>query len=244
MDSRVWYFVNPLNNVQGPVCGAELDAVLCKHDVLVWSPGMPSWVMGSEHFASAPALPATSAEHDAHGQPPAWIHRERVSRRSFDELVGFVRGILADGEVSDREARSLLDWCRKNRAAVAEWPGREIAARLSRVFADGKVTDEERADLTVLLQAVTGGRPDLPSGSGQSTRLPLNEPAPALAFSGRSFVLTGQFVYGTRNACEAEVVQRGGRCSSSVSMKIDFARRSDPAIAFGHESLVFRMNLL
>ena len=50
----------------------------------------------------------------------------------------------------------------------------------------------------------------------------MNDPVPQVTFDGRTFVFTGQFVYGTRSVCETEVIQRGGHCSSSVTKKIDF----------------------
>ncbi|HEX6038132.1 hypothetical protein [Longimicrobium sp.] len=222
MDPRVWCFLTPLKQIRGPVSGADLDAVLRQQDTMIWREGMDGWVMGSEHFANAEALRSRSAGRDAHGQPLAKFRAAHVASRSLDELMGFVRGVLADGEVSDAEARSLLAWCTHNPHAVQQWPGREIAARLGRIFADGIVSAEEREDLTSLLQAVSGAAPEIPAGTGRSSRLPLNDPVPDLAFVGRTFVFTGQFVYGTRNACEAEVVQRGGHCSSSVSAKVDF----------------------
>jgi hypothetical protein len=222
MDPHVWYFLTPLNQIRGPVSGADLDTVLRERDTYVWREGMDGWMMGSEYFASAPALRSRAAGTDAHGQPAPQFGAARVAGRNLDELMGFVRGILADGEVSDAEARSLLEWCERNPLSVADWPGREIAGRLTRVFADGIVTPDERADLTALLQAATGGKPEAPSGTGRSTRLPLNDPVSQLAFVGRTFVFTGQFVYGTRNACESEVLQRGGHCSSSVTKKVDF----------------------
>jgi NAD-dependent DNA ligase len=222
MDPRTWYFLTPLNQIRGPVSSADLDTLLREQDTHVWCEGMEDWVLGSEHFASAPTLRSRSAGTNAHGQPAPAFGAARVSARSFDELMGFVRGILADGEVSEAEAKSLLKWCENNPYAVAEWPGREIAARLTRVFEDGVVTEEERADLVALMQAVSGGQPDAPSGIGRSTRLPLNDPVPELAFVGKTFVFTGQFVYGTRNACEAEVIQRGGHCSSGVTRGVHF----------------------
>jgi hypothetical protein len=194
MDPHVWYFLTPLKQIRGPVSGADLDAVLRQQDTMIWREGMDGWAMGSEYFASAEALRSRSAGLDAHGQPLAKFGAARVSARTLDELMGFVRGILADGEVSDAEARSLLTWCKQNPQAVQQWPGREIATRLTRIFSDGVVTTEEREDLVSLLQATTGAAPEIPSGTGRSTRLPLNDPIPDLAFMGRTFVFTGQFV--------------------------------------------------
>jgi hypothetical protein len=222
MDAQVWFFLTPLNQIRGPVSGADLDSVLRERDAYIWREGMEGWVMGSEYFAAAPPVRSRVDGRDAHGQPAPQFGAARVASRNFDELMGFVRGILADGEVSDGEARSLLQWCERNPLAVSDWPGRDIAARLSRVFADGVVTPDERTDLAALLQAVTGGQPDAPAGVGRSTRLPLNDPLPPLTFDGHTFVFTGQFVYGTRNTCEAEVIQRGGHCSSGVTKKVDF----------------------
>lgn len=222
MDPQVWYFLTPLKQIRGPVSGADLDAVLRQQDTMVWREGMDGWTMGSEYFAAAAELRSRSAGRDVHGQPLAKLGAARVSARTLDELMGFVRGILADGDVSDAEARSLLAWCDQNPHAVQQWPGREIASRLKRIFSDGIVTEDERADLVSLLQSASGADPEVPSGAGRSSRLPLNDPVPDLAFMGRKFVFTGQFVYGTRSACEAEVIQRGGHCSSSVSSSVDF----------------------
>lgn len=57
-----------------------------------------------------------------------------------------------------------------------------------------------------------------------SSGAPFDDPAPEIDFEGTSFLFTGKFEYGTREACQAAVVERGGSSPSqqSVSRAIDY----------------------
>src|SRR4051794_38528281 len=94
-------------------------------------------------------------ELDADGQPLclAWNFQRRIDA-GIDELIGLIRGILADGEVSEAEAVTLAAWTLKHSEIVTDWPVNVIAARLDRIFADGRIDDAERQDLRELLAEV------------------------------------------------------------------------------------------
>ena len=53
---------------------------------------------------------------------------------------------------------------------------------------------------------------------------PFDQPQPPVEFTGRSFIFTGKFSYGTRKACQSAVTDRGGYAPSQkyVSQEIDY----------------------
>lgn len=241
MKHLVWHYLDALNQWRGPISDQDLDRLLSVRDTQIWREGWPRGVMGSEYFAQdgVPELRTRGKDTDAHGQPRNFYYNAglpseqksvrgsgRVIRsvraaKSMDELLGVIRGVLLDGEVSEKEVRALSQWCDKYPEVAAEWPSREIAARLDAILADGLVTNEEREDLAALLAKASGEEAEIP-GQRKSTTLPLCDPAPEVLFANRTFVLTGQFVTGTRANCEAEVIRRGGRCASGMSKRVDF----------------------
>ncbi len=148
-----------------------------------------------------------------------------VSRRmdrSVHELLGLIRGILADDEVQEAEVVTLAKWLIANREAADTWPADIIADRVARVLDDDIITDEERDELRDLFQRLIGSHEDTTDFHSAATRLPLTEPPPAISFSGKMFMFTGKFLYGTRRVCEAEVTERGGLVTSNISRQIDY----------------------
>lgn len=156
---------------------------------------------------------------DSQGQPlnRNW-NANRLIERSTDELIGICRGLIVDKIVSEDEASFLRSWFTSYREAANSWPGNVIAARLDKIFADGVIDLEERADLLDLLREVVGQQ-TVPDNPSHSTELPFTKPAPSIVFKDHHFCMTGRFVWGTRAQCEAEVVSRGGRTQSNVTQQ-------------------------
>jgi len=134
-------------------------------------------------------------------------------------MLGLVKGVILDGEVTATEAQYLAHWINANPDSVASWPGRALADRLIRIFADGRVDNDEREDLLYFLQKMVGHDDGQHGDVNPTTRLPLDEPPPSLTFPGTEFVFTGRFVWGTRSACESAVTARGGTAGSSVTKR-------------------------
>lgn len=144
----------------------------------------------------------------------------RVLCREISEMLGVCRGVIADGVVTPEEVQFLDTWLAAHPLAATSFPGSAVAARLRRVYQDGIVTDEERAELLALLQDATGQIS--PQAVTAPTKLPLDEPAPPLVFQGSTFCFTGKFASGTRSWCENETVARGGLCKSAVDRTLCF----------------------
>ncbi len=159
---------------------------------------------------------------DEDGQPPSLYFRDRRAERQVSELLGLCKGMICDGEVSDGEALALRRWLAGNPDAQIGYPGQVLAERLVRIFADGVIDDEERADLSTLLQDLVGEDERHEEPLNLSTRLPIDEPVPTILFDGQTYVFTGAMLYGSRRECEQHVLDRGGRVADSVTKKTNY----------------------
>lgn len=142
----------------------------------------------------------------------------RRRERAIHEMLGLVKGVIIDGEVTESEAQFLASWIRANPEAVHSWPGLALAKRLMKIFADGRIDPEEREDLMFFLQDLAGGV-HADGDIKVAVRLPLNEPMPPLLFSGIECVFMGHFIWGTTSNCEAAVIARGGTCGRNVTRR-------------------------
>jgi NAD-dependent DNA ligase len=146
---------------------------------------------------------------------------QRLLVRGCESLLGIASGLIADGELNDREIQFLSTWLAENRELSACWPGEVIYKRVRDVLSDGKVTSEERAHLLLTLEELVGGSFSddgaVPSGS---TRLAIDQTAKVIV-PHHSFCFTGKFIYGTRAACERAVLSRGG-VVLSVQKSLDY----------------------
>ena len=148
---------------------------------------------------------------DPHGQPINTAFRsEAVIDRQIDELIGIIKGVIADGHINQNEAEFLLRWMETNRAAAAHWPANVLQPRLASALYDGNLDDHEEGELLELILQCAGGDAPAHGEASMSTVLPLTRPEPTVEFPDRSFCFTGKFCSGTRDWCEAQVVARGG----------------------------------
>jgi NAD-dependent DNA ligase len=148
---------------------------------------------------------------------PVSFNASRIRDRTVHEMLGVVKGMECDGVVSEEECAALSRWMIANSDASSAWPGDILATRLYKIFEDGVVTADERHELYELLCDTIGdGGHSESLAVNYSTRLPFDDPPPAIVFPGNTFVLTGKFIFGLRASCEAEILARGGRCAPAV----------------------------
>jgi hypothetical protein len=165
------------------------------------------------------ARSASSNFRDPDGQPPMAINAEFRHDRSVSEMLGLLKGILADGIVTPREVMHLANWILANVEADAGWPLDVLAFRVS--MALEKDPDERTCEeLAVFFRQLVHPGTEAP-GRNPSTALPLTHPLPALEFAGRCYVFTGKFDFGSRRSCEEQVTLRGGVCKEAVGRTTD-----------------------
>ena len=159
---------------------------------------------------------------DNHGQPlNQAFNANRRANRAISELIGFLRGIIADQYVSECECEQLAKWLVANREIADIWPVSALVERIDRIYQDGVADEQERTDLADLVAQIVGHQDDETLSFGP-TDLPLTAPEPTIVFDGNEFVLTGKFLYGPRRLCEREIGDRGGRCWGSVRLQTSY----------------------
>ena len=140
------------------------------------------------------------------------FNQKRVVDRNIDELIGFARGILADGKVDQNEAESLQKWL----VAISgsEHPIlHNLLIRVNQMLEDGILDDEESAELFETLNELTGS--NFEKGEIlKSTTLPLDKPEPEVEFNGSTFSCTGTFETGKRMEVEEIIINNGGKPST------------------------------
>lgn len=155
-------------------------------------------------------------------QNSRFFHEARIDRRSADALLGIAAGVTADGNVNQQEAEFLQSWIKQHMIHLDDPVVNILYRRLSDMLSDGVLDADESAELLSLLHQFTGAQIGLPQPFQASTSLPLNNPAPALDWSGRAFLFTGTMAFGPRKACEQLVAERGGIIAPSVSKKVHY----------------------
>ncbi len=157
---------------------------------------------------------------DPQGQPyNLRFNRARRAERDLSEMLGLVKGLLADGVVTEAESALLANWAEQHPDAVEQWPLPALKARLDQVFADGRVDEVERRDLAELLEAIVGGTAGIIIGEDAATELPVDQPPPALLWNESVFVFTGKFAFGPRAECERETLKLGGLCEANITRR-------------------------
>lgn len=145
-------------------------------------------------------------------------------RKSCEALLGICAGILADGQINEGEVRFLDLWLKDNPGIADVWPGEVVAKRIREILSDNIITTEELAHLKNTLTELIGGTlQDTGSTAGLSTRLPLNDDrANPIIFDNTAFCFTGNFIFGTRAACERAVEQRGAMAFGNITANLEY----------------------
>lgn len=157
---------------------------------------------------------------DADGQPlNTRFNRARRADRDIAELLGLAKGLLADGVVTEHEAEVLARWISVHSDAAEQWPINVLAARVGRIIHDGRVDDDERAELAEILSEIVGGAGGVVVGEDVATSLPLDSPPPTLVWAGAVIVFTGKFAFGSRAECQRHVALLGASCEGNVTRR-------------------------
>lgn len=163
-------------------------------------------------------------KQDGDGQPVNRLYRAHaIGLRQADELIGLVKGVLADGVIWQAEVDFLLKWMETNRHAVRSWPASVLYSRIAAALADGHMDEDEESEIMGLLLAYAGGNSAPANGyASNSTTLPLSDPQPIVEVSGHLFCFTGKFNCGTRAWCQGQIHDRGGFSAANITKKLNY----------------------
>lgn len=121
-------------------------------------------------------------------------------------LMGVLRGVAADGILNPEEVFAVNEWI-KEYSDIENSVFAQINKMLEEVLDDGVVTEDESNQLLESFRSITD---------------PIEECGCETVITGKRFVLSGDFVHGTKDSIAARIASCGGEVSGSVSKKIDY----------------------
>lgn len=166
-----------------------------------------------------------------------WLCNNFVDQSSFYDattssiqfLQGLIHGILADGELSDLEVLSLKRWIDANDFLNGTYPFDEIYSMLYDVLEDGRISQEEREQLTAFLSNVIDFTSSYNLSENDFSELRKKYSVsgicatyPNITFQDKFFCFTGESRRAKREEIAALVARVGGAMRASVSTKTDY----------------------
>lgn len=164
---------------------------------------------------------ASSSDDDQEiGKKFAMDVRRQV--KALNTLMGMVSGVVCDDHLHDNEIIFLSTWITENKDVATEYPGSVIYRKVREVLSDGVITAEERDHLLKELK-ILSGNDFTNTGSALPDHIAtLFDDDPHVIIPGNTFVLTGDFLYGTRESCHRVIQTRGGIVGASVTKKTNY----------------------
>lgn len=152
-----------------------------------------------------------------------------VTTSAIQFLSGLVHGIMADGELSDREISALSAWMSANSFLSGTYPFDEINSMLSAILADKKVSKDERSQLMAFFSDII----DFTSSYNlhQANFKQLKERYslsgicavhPDISIEGKCFCFTGESCRAKRAEIAKIITELGGIFRTDISKKIDY----------------------
>lgn len=142
--------------------------------------------------------------------------------RAVEHLMGLITGIVADGALHDMEIRFLRTWLTENASVTRTWPGFVVQRQVEAVMADGIITETERAHLLGTLSSLSSSDFAVTGSAGaEVAALPIDD-AVTVDLCNASVCHTGEFLYGTRAACERATLKAGGTCVDAVTKNCEY----------------------
>ena len=145
-----------------------------------------------------------------------------VGMGRIDELIGFLTGVASDGVLNDQEVDALFSWLNRNETIRGKRPASVIVNRPNSVLEDGIITEEERHDLMVTVNQVTGNDNSAPDVSYESSTEVWEDVVGDIKVAGSTFRLTGEFVSGDLDTVDTNLRLRGAETSPNVNKNVDY----------------------
>ena len=155
-------------------------------------------------------------------------------------LQGICHGILADGEINDREIYDLQQWLNENEHLNTYYPYDEIRSLIVSILSDKKIDEEEKIILMAYFKQFVNVQNHEIKNMIEKKTLDVNiaghcTSEPDVSFANKTFCITGVLKRGNREALHRDIIKLGGFPTDSLTKKTDYLIVGDngnPAWAF------------
>jgi hypothetical protein len=143
---------------------------------------------------------------------------DHVSAESkVNELLGFLSGIAADGQLKDQEIKSLCEWLAANAEMGDTWPANTLISRINQILEDGVITAEENTDLLDTIKSISGHQfEETGVAHGMATEF-FEDDIESFCHDGQCVCFSGKFVTGTRSVVELTAQRLGASTKGDVT---------------------------
>ncbi len=152
-----------------------------------------------------------------------------VTTSTIQHLLGLLHGILADGELSDREVHVLREWMDAHDFLKGSYPFDEIDSIITAACADGRIDDDERQQLKAffsnfidLSMSYNLNEIELHNLKSQFSISGICAVQPEIIFKNRLFCFTGTSHRAKRSEIESVIISKGGLFNNSVVKNTDY----------------------
>lgn len=138
----------------------------------------------------------------------------------INEMIGFLKGIIADGEVSRIEFEKLIELVNSNFEMKDSFPFNIMRKRIDKILNDGKVTNNELTELCSYIGDITGTK-FTSDGDVLGGATTLFDEDISINNYVKKICFTGKFLVGTRKDVENMATQIGMHVQSNVTTDLD-----------------------
>lgn len=143
-------------------------------------------------------------------------------RQAIEKLMGIVEAIVTDGDLHDLEIEFLRAWLAENPDLAQVWPGSAISGAIESVLADGHVSEGERVYLLSTLEQLASGELALDDLEGAAELKLLFDNSVVINLRDELVCLAGDFLHGTKSACQRLLERAGGWPAASVTQNVRY----------------------
>ncbi|MBH9740119.1 BRCT domain-containing protein [Vibrio navarrensis] len=158
------------------------------------------------------------------------VHESALTRFNYDSnldkcmehLLGICTGLVADEFITDKEIIFLHHWLMDHPILENTWPARMLLDKTTQILDDNIITDDERLEISKMLNEVIGSPIDNGVASGMATESAFDL-VDDVEIMDKLFMFTGKFAYGSRKKCEDVTRTAGGNIGGKdVTLKTDY----------------------
>ena len=166
-----------------------------------------------------------------------WFCQRVTGRRGYYDditaaiqyLCGIAHGMLADGELTDKEIHALKEWLDNTEFLQGSYPFDELTSILTSILRDHHIDEDERNTLKAFLGELVEFKDSYNLSEEyfkvlrkKYTVQGICALCPDIQFQDRRFVFTGDSYRASRDELAALVREKGGQPVTAVSGKTDY----------------------
>lgn len=140
----------------------------------------------------------------------------KLVKKYIQELQGVSTAVIYDGKIDNYEIELLKNWLIKNDEYLVQYPLSDLKKLFSDIILDNIITVEERESLLKFLIDIAASPNSKPTVEGIFT---IN---PEIIFQNKNYLFTGNLIYGSRSKAQNKVIELGGNCLKSITLKTNY----------------------